>query len=305
MQQGPSFEKAAERVRLAIEHRVPDRIPKGELIIDPAVIREECPESKTVGFEEELEFVKRLGLDLVCISPVYPNGTGALPAPGETGWPHLDQWTGKTDLFTFAILDGLFGWGLRILGFKELILLPRRSASKLFVFAKEVEKLNRYLTGRLAGQGVDGIIFADDIAYTRGLMTDPETFRTFFLPCLENQVEEAVRRGLVPFFHSDGRYEEIIPDLLAIGIKGIHCIDPQSGMEIRRIKDRWGKELCLWGHLVPGDLGLLANRADLGEWFESLDYLGSGGGLILGTTSGLFPGVDIESLKQLYRYRLP
>lgn len=292
---------ARERVQVAMDHGEPDRVPRGEIIIENAVIKKAFKLTSDAVFEDKLGFVNRLGLDLYCIHPDYsPTPSRALPNPEALQWPDVDEWTGRTDLYIFAVLDGPFGWGVRSLGFKEFIVLPGRSPDAAVDFVKKVEGLNLEWIRRLADRGVDGVILADDIAYSRGVMVGPETLREFFFPSLRRQSEEAALRGLPAFFHSDGNLREIIPDLVRMGFRGLHCIDPKSGMDIHRLKEQWGEGLCFWGHLVPDDLNHTGDPANIPTLIESMKFLGAGGGFILGTTSGLFPGIDVEALESLY-----
>ena len=50
-----------ERVRRAIQHLPTDRVPKGEISIDDAVVKREL-ECSSVGFEERLQFANKLEL---------------------------------------------------------------------------------------------------------------------------------------------------------------------------------------------------------------------------------------------------
>ncbi|MDA8228908.1 MAG: hypothetical protein M0T74_14665, partial [Desulfitobacterium hafniense] len=129
-----------ERVALAIRHCITDRIPKGELCIDDAVILRDL-QCERVSFPERYEFVKRLGLDLVCLAPEYQHENG-LPESDTCIPPDLDRWTMETQLFSFALLDGVFGWGMRTLGYEEFFKLPMRSPQVFTSLLKEVEKLN-------------------------------------------------------------------------------------------------------------------------------------------------------------------
>ncbi|MFZ7112957.1 MAG: uroporphyrinogen decarboxylase family protein [Desulfatiglandales bacterium] len=287
-----------ERVRLSIGHREPDRVPRGEIIIDNTLIAKALKVPR-VGFEEKSAFVNRLGLDLFCIHPDYPTTLRSVPEPEGLYWPHLEEWTGKTGLFIFGVLDGPFGWGVRSLGFKEFFMLPQRSPDVVSEFVRHVEGLNREWIRRLADGGVDGVIIADDIAYSRGLMAGPEILRNFFFPSLERMAEEADLQGLSAFFHSDGNTLDIIPNLVKMGFRGLHCIDPKSGMDIQATKEHWGKELCLWGSLAPEDLPPPGDSIFINRLKGAMEKLGVGGGFILGTTSGLFPGIDWEALERL------
>ena len=112
-------------------------------------------------------------------------------------------------------------------------------------------------------------------------------------------VEEADLQGLPAFFHSDGNTLGVIPDLVKMGFRGLHCIDPKSGMDVLGMKEHWGKDLCLWGSLAPEDLPPPGDSGFIKDLKAALEKLGAGGGFILGTTSGLFPGIDWETLERL------
>jgi uroporphyrinogen decarboxylase len=98
------------------------------------------------------------------------------------------------------------------------------------------------------------------------------------------------------FFHSDGRFEELIPDLIRIGFRGLHCIDGNAGMDVQRIRDTYGDALCLWGHLSVEDLAGWKEPTYAQDLRDELALLSASGGCILGTTCGIFEGIDLEAL---------
>ena len=40
-------------------------------------------------------------------------------------------------------------------------------------------------------------------------------------------------------FHSDGNYRKAIGDLLACGVDGFYCLEPNCGMDIVELKNTW------------------------------------------------------------------
>ncbi|CAA7600957.1 Nitrate reductase gamma subunit [Acididesulfobacillus acetoxydans] len=92
------------------------RVPKGELCIADSLIAKAL-NCRVVGFRERYAFVKGMNLDIVTVGPVYPEQGKRLPGRNEIIWPELKEWIAETSLFTFALLDGAFEWGLRTLGF--------------------------------------------------------------------------------------------------------------------------------------------------------------------------------------------
>lgn len=287
-----------ERVQAAISRRSLDRIPRGELVIDDELVRRRFG-GGPVGFEERAAFIGELGLDLVTLAPAYPAGP-EIPGKLAEPLPDLERWALETPLFTFALLDGAFGWGTRTQGYTEfLMMLSRGSSLSCRALIEKVERLNRELITGLIGRGADGIIIADDIAYTRGLMVNPQTLRELFFPSLARQLEAA--SGKVPiFFHSDGNYSPVIPDLLDCGFQGLQCFEKQAGMDPLKLKSSY-PGLCFWGTLEVEDL----QRATEGPYLEKLaseiDALSRDKGFILGTTCGLFQGINLPGLSAVYR----
>lgn len=285
-----------ERVKTAICHQIPDRIPRGELCIGDDLIAQHLNCSQ-VGFKERAAFVGELGLDLICLPPDYPVGND-LPDVGEITVPDLDKWVSQTPLFTFVLLDGAFGWGTRTLGYVEFLTLSRSSPISFCTLIEKVEKMNRELIERLVDQGVDGILIADDIAYQRGLMLNPQTLRKELFPALAGQV--AVAGGDIPvFFHSDGNYAEIIPDLIDCGFKGLQCFERGAGMEPLKLQEQY-PELCVWGTLEVDDLIKSHDPIFLSKLASDIEKLAADGGFILGTACGLYQGIDLDGLTAIH-----
>jgi hypothetical protein len=65
------LQNSRERVKAAISHQLPDRIPRGELCIEDDLVGQ-CLNCSEVGFEERAAFIEELGLDLVTLAPDYP-----------------------------------------------------------------------------------------------------------------------------------------------------------------------------------------------------------------------------------------
>lgn len=289
-----------ERVIRTIRREKTDKIPKGELCITDSIICRELNCSK-IGFEEKLAFIDRLGLDIFTISPIFPHDKNRLPEPDEYEWPDIKKWASQTSVFTFALIDGAFETGLRTYGLMDFLTLPEESPDDLKNFIRQVEKLNIAIIKQVADQGIDGIILADDIAYAHGLLTNPDILREYFLPSLAKQVEEITHLGLPVFYHSDGNYREIIPDLIDMGIQGLQCIEQRCGMDIVALQEEYGDRLCLWGHIDTENTHSAHDVDSLKNFSASIQSLSARNGIILGTNCGLYEGIDIEGLTAIYR----
>lgn len=289
---------ARERVLKAILCEETDRPPRGELCIIDSVIRSTLG-CRTAGFEEYYEFVSLMGLDIFVASPLWRDEENLLD-PGAHTWPELEKWSCHTPIFTFAIIDGAFETGLSAYGGFDILTLPRRSPADFSDFLSRVELRNLTMIKKAADCGADGILLADDIAYNKGLMIPPDDFRGLFLPSIMRQAEEIRKTGLPVFFHSDGNYSAIIPDLIGAGIQGIQCIDSSCGMDIWAMHREYGGLISLWGHIGEADTRLAHDVAFLAEFCSPLQDHALRRGIILGTSSGLHDGLDMDGLKLIY-----
>ena len=290
-------------VMRTIKRQATDRIPVGELCIDDAVVAAFTGTSQ-VGFRQRRQVAVRLGLDLICLAADYGlrNKSGTLPSADAVGWDAIESWVGQTDLFIFVLLDGGFAWGVKTWGFEQFMIMVMRQSTDVRDLLQQVDALNRRLFKRAADLGADGVVIADDIAYRRNLFLPPDRMKELFLPSLERQVEACHCNGLPVFFHSDGNLRSLLKDIAGSGIDGLQGIESASGMDLKAVKADFGHQLCLWGNLDPaclvGDLSAEAIDARV-EDVLTADTLN--GGLIFGTSSGLFPGMQPRNIERAYR----
>lgn len=278
-------------------------ILRGELIIDDKVIQKAL-DCVHVGFAERKHFADILEIDVVTVAPyavIEDKGNVDFDAD-HYRFPDLRKWVTQTGRFTFAILDGAFERGIYAQGIEAFFSTLGTSPVMLQEWIQAVEKLNLDLVQRLAVEGVDGIILADDVAYAGGLMVNPKSLRDYFIPSLARQVEKIKYYGLPVFYHSDGNYRMVLGDILQAGFDGLHCIDRNSGMDISALQQEVGERICLWGHLDVRDLEeVVQDREVLAKKAQSIKELAFGHRFLLGTSSGLFEGVNIKGLKALYQ----
>jgi len=97
-------------------------------------------------------------------------------------------------------------------------------------------------------EGVDFMYAAEDIAYKSGLFIRPEVFKPMWLPKVKRIFEPIVNAGLPIMFHSDGKLDEIMDDLIDIGITCLHPMDPYS-INYRDYKKRYGTRIALSGNI--------------------------------------------------------
>lgn len=291
-------------VRRTINRQAVDRIPIGELCIDDSLVAAFAG-TPQVGFEQRRQVADRLGLDLICLAADYapPNNKGALPSADAVGLDAINAWAGKTDLFIFVLIDGGFEWGVKIWGFRQFLVMVMRQSEDVLNLIHQVETLNRRLIRRAAQLGANGFVIADDVAYQRGLLLSPDRLKAQFLPSLARQAETCHAAGLPVFYHSDGNINAILGDIVGCGFDGLQGIETAAGMDLAAVKAEFGRQLCFWGNLDPNCLTAALSDEDLEANVGAV--LSSGtrdGGLIFGTSSGLFKGMRPQSIERAFQY---
>jgi len=103
-------------------------------------------------------------------------------------------------------------------------------------------------TQALIDGGADFIWPADDIAFKTGLFIPPKLMKEMWVPRMARIMEPAVNAGIPVMFHSDGKVDDIVEDLIEMGVDCLNPMDPY-GVEYADYKKRYGDRLCLSGNV--------------------------------------------------------
>ena len=102
--------------------------------------------------------------------------------------------------------------------------------------------------------GADAVMENDDYATTTGPMISPKYFREFVVPNLKKLSEAVHNKGAFFIKHTDGNINLVLDDIISTGIDGLHPLEKQAGMDIGKVKEVYGKKICVLGN-VHGALG--------------------------------------------------
>ena len=136
----------------------------------------------------------------------------------------------------FTVMSFLRGFADLLVDFYEQPGRVEELAARVFGFEERI-------IGLLAGRGFDGVAFADDWGTQTGLLVSPALWRAFFKPRYRRQFELAHRLGLDVFFHSCGFIEEIVPDLIEIGVDLLNLSQPNL-YDPAALGARFGGKVC-------------------------------------------------------------
>lgn len=103
-------------------------------------------------------------------------------------------------------------------------------------------------TQALVDGGVDFIWPADDVAFKTGLFIPPKLMKEIWVPRMARIFEPAVNAGIPVMFHSDGKIDDVVEDLIEMGLNCLNPMDPY-GVDYADYKARYGDRLCLSGNV--------------------------------------------------------
>ncbi len=222
-----------DRVMTAIAgRREPDRVPWGELAIEPEAGRRllgalgrPCTGrgSGGLGFQEEVDLLDALGMDLAPVS------AGAGDPFFEK---RIERHRIETDRFVMFVTGGGFYDCMHAMGFQRFLTGLRTGSTEVGDRIAQTVRRNTALALRAVASGAHGVMVADDIAYSRSTYASPRDLRAVLFPRLREMAAVIRDAGCVPMFHSDGNLAAVFEDIVSLGFQVIHSLEPSAGMDL-------------------------------------------------------------------------
>jgi uroporphyrinogen decarboxylase len=143
----------------------------------------------------------------------------------------------------------------------------------------------------------------DDYAALRPIIS-PRMFDRYFLPTWKRMIDmihQAAPQCKI-LFHSDGNMEPFLARLINAGVDIFHCLEPLPGVDMAKIKQTYGSQLCFWGAIdikeaLQGDEARVAEEVQ-----RRIQLLGHGGGYVLAPANHLQPDVSAQNTVALFKY---
>lgn len=164
-----------------------------------------------------------------------------------------------------------------------------------------ITERNMDIATACARAGVDYLATADDVANQVGMMFSVDDWRHFMKPRWTKvfAAARAIKPDIEIWYHSDGNIEEIIPELIEIGVTILNpvqpeCIDP---LEVHR---KYRDKLTLDGTIGTQTTMPFGSTDDVRTAATiMMEAAGPAGGLIISPTHVLEPEVPLENIYAL------
>lgn len=175
-------------------------------------------------------------------------------------------------------------WALR--GYEQLMLDMSLNPDLANAIMEIPYRYHLTAAKKLVELGVDMIWIGDDMGTQDRMLISPKMWRQFFKPRMANFIAEikSLNPNLKVAYHTDGKVDPIIPDLIEIGLDVLNPIQPAS-MDPAQIKKEYGDHLCFWGTIDEQRTLPFGKPSDVeAEVRHRLRTVGKDGGLILSPT---------------------
>jgi uroporphyrinogen-III decarboxylase len=104
------------------------------------------------------------------------------------------------------------------------------------------------LTKAVLKEGIDYIYIGDDLGFKTGLFLPPKLIKEIWVPRMTRIIEPAVHADVPIMFHSDGKIDDIVNDLIEMGVDCLNPLDPYA-IDYKEYKKKYGDSLSFCGNI--------------------------------------------------------
>ncbi len=148
----------------------------------------------------------------------------------------------------------------------------------------------------------DGVFYYEDMGFKGKPFMSPAMYREIIWPSHKRLFDFAHGRGLPVIVHSCGFVEPLVEHLIEAGMDCLQAMEVKAGMDLLRLKKRFGDRIALFGGMDIRVLETNDKAAIKAELDAKLPGAMAGGGYILHTDHSISPTVRYESYKYFLEY---
>ncbi len=317
-----------ERVFLTLQHRVPDQIPKFEIWIDAL--------HAELGCCDPVAIYAHLGQDCVMMPSSQPGDSNAWktgidefgrkwhegfyiggavdsiqslrtysPSPAYTNDFFPEQGINRVKQ---NFPDHCLIWGTHIgpmmasymaMGFTPFFVALLEDPSLIHQVLETRTEWCIAMYMHAQEHGAELLVLGDDAGTSHGPMISPAMWREFIYPYHKRIVESL---DVPVIWHSDGDVTALLSMAIEAGFIGYHGVDVIAGMNLRKVKQEYGKALILIGNVDTRILftdNLNAVRHDVNRCVVEG---GPEGGYMFASCNSICEGMNPLVVAEMYRY---
>lgn len=143
----------------------------------------------------------------------------------------------------------------------------------------------------------DGLWVWEDLGYKNHPFMSPAMYRAQIFPAHKKLFDFAHSQGLPVVLHCDGYVEALVPALIEAGINCLQPLEVKAGMDLLKLKQRFGDQIALVGGMDERVLETNDLQAVERELLSKLPGAMAGSGYVLQVDHSVSPLVEYETYK--------
>lgn len=147
----------------------------------------------------------------------------------------------------------------------------------------------------LRDAGADVTLMCADYCFNAGPFLSPKMFREFVTPYLSKAVAGFRELGMYAVKHTDGDIMPILDQLVEANPHALHSIDPQAGVDLRKVKEMVGNKVALCGNVHCGMLHNGTMEQVIEDSKRALRDGMPGGGFLFCSSNTPFKGMPLSN----------
>ncbi|MHB8963422.1 MAG: uroporphyrinogen decarboxylase family protein [Saccharofermentanales bacterium] len=311
-----------ERVLSVLNHKIPDRVPCYEVLIDPPMVEYilgiQDKNSSMLSPREMVDLYCRLGLDCVIAGLRFFRPTdqiaGGRPDPASLKAPSRDEQEAYLErcariaeiahaegIAAAAYNHGTLDVVYEGMGFENFMYGLYDDYDYVDALTQRLFDYHYQNTELALKTGIDFMLIGDDLAYKSGPFFAPDMFLKLWQERETRMIRLIRDAGFPCEFHSDGKIDFAIPYLIEMGVDLINPIEPDAN-DIYELKKQWGDKIALRGNVNIG--GSLSSGTPDDVYAETRDMvlkLKPGGNYVCSSSHSISKAVIPENYLALVR----
>ncbi len=287
---GASYEKFCYEVdndAICIDCNYDKKFIDGGLIQDEwGMIKKDTGEAHTFPVDGPIRTLE----DIQKYTPPDPRKPGRFDSVERA----IEEHGGKKALILH--LNDVFSIPSRMMPFEAFLIKLFEEPEVVKALIKMSVDANLELAKEAVKRGIKIVYTGDDYAYNSGPIISPAIFKELFYPELKRVITGYKELGLYVIKHTDGNIMPILDMIIDSGIDCLDPIDPIAGMNLKQMKEDYGKRLCLKGNVDCSTTLSFKNEAEtIAETKRCLEDAMEGGGYILSSSNSIHSAVKPEN----------
>lgn len=152
------------------------------------------------------------------------------------------------------------------------------------------------------GERGDAMFFGNDFGSQLDILVSPDSFREFIFPYFKKLTDIGHAHGKQVILHSCGSIYKVIPDLIALGVDGLHPLQAKAtNMDAARLASEFKGKVAFIGAVDTQELLIHATPDEVADEVRRLKVLLGPGFIVSPSHEALLPGMKPENIEAMAR----